>query len=58
MAENPVQKLAESTERYQQMLAANLAASIAAREQIVNEAPLSPVETALRAGDSNTGDRV
>lgn len=58
MADDPVQKLTEATERYQQMLAANLGASIAAREKLDNEAPLSAVETALRAGDSDTGDRV
>lgn len=58
MADNPVQRLTEATERYQQMLAANLAASIAAREKLDNEAPLSPVETALRAGDSDTSNRV
>ena len=58
MADDPVQRLAESTERYQRMLAANLAASLAVRERLDNEAPLSPVETALRAGESDPGDRV
>lgn len=58
MADDPVKKLTEATERYQQMLAANLAASLAVRERLDNEAPLSHVETALHAGDPDSGNRV
>lgn len=58
MADDPISKLIEGTERYRQMLEANLAASLAERERLDNEAPLSPVEIALRRSDSADGERL
>lgn len=58
MADDPVKALADATDRYAQMLAANLAASKEKRAEIDRNAPLSAVEIGLRASDSNTGHGV
>lgn len=48
VTDDPAKKLAEATERYAQMMAANIAASRAVRAGLDDAAYLSPVETALR----------